>query len=62
MRRDYTLLFIGIWIIIVPFLGFPPSWKKIIFIVTGLIVISIGYAIWREYNKSKEKEMSQIVE
>lgn len=62
MRRDYTLLFIGIWIMAVPFLGFPPSWKKIIFIITGLVVISIGYVIWREYNKNKEKEKLQSVE
>ncbi len=46
----------------VPFLGFPPSWKKIILIITGLIVISIGYAVWREYNKNKEKELSQNVD
>jgi arginine exporter protein ArgO len=61
MKRDYTLLFIGIWIMILPFLGFPTSWKKVLLIVTGLFVVFIGYMVWRErLNKEKQENTQSI--
>lgn len=43
MRKERSLFIIGFWIMALPFLGFPDSWRKILFILTGLILIYIGY-------------------
>lgn len=48
MRKERTLFFIGIWVGILPFLGFPNSWRKIIFIITGLALIYLSYLFRQE--------------
>ena len=61
MRKEKTLLIIGIWVSILPFLGFPDTWRKIFFIITGFAIIYLSYlyyeqvkaAISRDDNASK---------
>lgn len=48
MRKERTLFFIGIWVGILPFLGFPNSWRKILFIITGLALIYLSYLFRQE--------------
>jgi len=48
MRKEKTLFIIGLWVIVLPFLGFPGLWKTIIFILTGLILIYLGYLFYME--------------
>lgn len=43
MRKERSLFIIGFWIMALPFLGFPDLWRKVFFILTGLILIYIGY-------------------
>lgn len=38
-------MLMGVWIMLLPFLGFPSSWGKIIALVSGLIVIILAYAL-----------------
>lgn len=42
-NKNNILAVIGIWIVLIPFLGFPGSWKNIIIIVSGLIIAGISY-------------------
>jgi hypothetical protein len=43
MKTARTLLILGIWIAILPYLGFPYSWKKILLTLSGLGVAYISY-------------------
>ena len=52
MRKERTLFFIGIWIGILSFLGFPNSWRKFLFAISGLAIIYLAY-LFREENKTR---------
>ena len=54
MRKAYTLLFLGIWIAILPHLGFPYSWKDTLTTLSGLLIIYVSFAL---YKASKTKEI-----
>jgi hypothetical protein len=53
MRRARIFLIIGIWVAILPYLGFPYSWKDVLFALTGLVIIFISYLMYEE-NKPKD--------
>lgn len=55
MRRAYILLFLGIWVAVLPYLGFPQFYKNILFSLSGLGVICFSYILYRD-NKKKEAE------
>ena len=43
MRKERTLFLIGLWVVILPFLGFPNSWREVFFVITGLAIIYLAY-------------------
>jgi len=43
MRKEKTLFILGLWIIILPFLGLPSLWKNILFAITGLMLFYLSY-------------------
>jgi len=48
MKRARILLILGIWVAILPYLGFPIFWKNILFTLTGLGLIYFGYILYKE--------------
>lgn len=58
MRKEKTLFIIGLWIIILPFLGFPNTWRKVLFIITGLAIMYMAYLFYLEYKKRLPKDIS----
>ena len=36
---------IGVWVIVLPFLGFPESWKSILAVATGLLIVWVAYRL-----------------
>jgi hypothetical protein len=52
MGRDMFIMLLGIWIAILPFLGFPGSWDRIFFLISGIILISIGISLRRSKNSN----------
>lgn len=64
MRKERSLFIIGFWIIILPFLGFPDNWKKVLFIITGLALFYLAYLFSFEarsrISKSKNTEKSFV--
>ena len=46
MKKDISLITLGVWIVVVPFLGFPGTWKTIIFVISGLAVVLLT-VLWR---------------
>jgi hypothetical protein len=57
MRKEKTLLIIGIWVAILPFLGFPNTFRKILFVLTGLALMYLAYLFYLEY-KARLLKMS----
>lgn len=55
MKQARILLALAIWVAILPYLGFPNSWKNIIFTITGLGLALFAYSIYREYKITKGK-------
>ncbi len=46
MTKQRLLFFIGIWVAVLPFLGFPSSIRKIFFLMTGLGIILLSYFMY----------------
>jgi len=53
MRKAYILLVMGVWVAILPYLGFPYSWNDFLETLSGLGIIYISYLFYREL-KTKE--------
>ncbi|KKR74907.1 MAG: hypothetical protein UU17_C0004G0031 [Candidatus Nomurabacteria bacterium GW2011_GWA1_40_8] len=53
MKKAYILLVLGIWVAVLPYLGFPYSWKDILFTITGLGLICLSYIMYKESKKEE---------
>ena len=63
MRKARTFLILGIWTAILPYLGFPHSWKNILFILTGLVIVYLSYIMYQEHKeKTGEKSFDNFRE
>ncbi|MCE9585190.1 hypothetical protein K8Q94_01015 [Candidatus Nomurabacteria bacterium] len=60
MKKARIFLAIGIWTIVLPYLGFPIFWKNILFLFTGLIVIFFAYQMYKEYKILNKKNDIKI--
>lgn len=56
MRKEKTLLIIGLWVLILPFLGFSITFKKVLFAITGLAIIYLGYLFYLETKNRLSKQ------
>lgn len=56
MRKSRMLLILGVCMAVLPYLGFPYSWKDILFTICGFIVIFFSYLLYTDYKKSEKKE------
>lgn len=55
MRRERILLILGIWVAILPYLGFPYFWKNTLFTLSGIILIYHSYALYK-IQQAREKK------
>ena len=53
MQRARILLVFSIWIAVLPYLGFPTSWKNFLFTLTGLVLAYLSYVLYKEYRINK---------
>jgi len=58
MRKEKTLFILGLWIMIVPFLGFPNSFRKALFVLTGFSIVYLSYLFYLE----TKQRLSKIIE
>ena len=56
MRKERTLLVLGLLIIALPYSGFPSSWKTFIFLIIGLCILYISYLFYTQAKKNIPKE------
>ena len=63
MRTERTLFIAGIWIAVLPYLGFPYSWKNVLFTISGLGLLYVSYTLYRaKQAKPEEKESDNFSE
>ncbi len=56
MSKARIIFIFGVWVAILPYLGFPTTWKSILFTLTGLVLIYFSYTFHQKNSKSKEKQ------
>ena len=62
MRKARILLILGIWVTILPYLGFPYSWKDLLTTVSGLLIIFFSFVLYKEYKSERDtKENSKVI-
>jgi len=56
MQKARIFLFLGIWITILPYLGFPYSWKDILTTLSGLGLVYVSFMLYKESKKGEIKK------
>jgi hypothetical protein len=59
MRKEKTLLVLGVWVAVLPFLGFPDSWRTVFFVLSGFALIYLSYIFYQESRVRKESNDSK---
>ena len=59
MRKEKTLFIIGLWVAVLPFLGFPINVRKVLFLLTGLAVMYLAYLFYLEVKARLIKDLNQ---
>ncbi|MBI5139721.1 hypothetical protein HZA26_03890 [Candidatus Nomurabacteria bacterium] len=61
MRKVRMLLITGVWVAILPYLGFPQFYKNLLFSLTGFVVMYFSY-VWYRENKKEDKNFDTFSE
>ena len=56
MNKAYMFLILGIWVTILPYLGFPSSWKDVFYTLTGLGLVFLSYLLYKDSKARKDNE------
>jgi len=56
MSKTKILFIVGIFIVVLPYLGFPYLWKNVLFAIGGLGIAFIAYILNREAKKENMPE------
>lgn len=62
MSKSKTLFAIGIWVGILPYLGFPFALKNLLFSITGLLIIYIWWNVYKIGKQNKEQNFENFSE
>lgn len=57
MLKARLVLILGIWVAILPYLGFPFFIKNILFVITGFIFIYFSFVLYKEYKEENGGEI-----
>lgn len=60
MRKERTLFFIGIWVAILPYLGFFESWRRVLYIITGVGLVYLAYLFYTESKARTGKDENRV--
>ena len=56
MTKAYIILVLGVWIAVLPYLGFPASWKNILATISGFGLMYVSFVLYKEYKAQEIKE------
>ena len=59
MIRQRLIFFIGLWVALLPFLGFPKNFRTVLFVLTGLGLIAISYFMYIQIKAVAETSVSK---
>lgn len=59
MRKERTLFILGIWVMVLPFLGFPVAVRQAFFVLTGAGIAFIAYLLYLA--KKSERPRTQKI-
>jgi len=54
MSKARIILVLGTWVAILPYLGFPSSWKNILFTLSGLVLMYFSYIMYKNSKKNDD--------
>lgn len=57
MSKAKIFLTIGVWVAVLPYLGFPYGFRNILFSLTGLFIVYLSYSMYLENKKKEGKKM-----
>ncbi len=55
MSKEKIIFILGIWIAVLPYLGFPLSLKNSLLLITGLSLVYLGYLLYKDAKASEKK-------
>lgn len=53
MSQRQVLMVFGVWLAVLPFLGFPSDWKPVLACLSGLLVVFLAYRL-KPVNATKD--------
>lgn len=56
MRKAYILLILGIWVTVLPYLGFPYSLKDVLLTLTGIGLVGLSYMFYKEFRARQNRK------
>ncbi|MFA5095177.1 MAG: hypothetical protein WC447_00735 [Candidatus Paceibacterota bacterium] len=56
MTKVKIIFGLGVWVAVLPYLGFPYSFKNILFSISGLAIICFGYMLYRDFKAGETEE------
>ena len=48
MSKEVAIIALGVWVIIIPYLGVPMSWRTVLLVLTGIAVMVLGFLLRSE--------------
>ena len=48
MSKEMTVIVLGVWVMLVPYLGVPGSWRTAILVISGLTLVLVGFFLRTE--------------
>lgn len=62
MKKDLSIIILGLVVVITPFLGIPTSWKNVVFVVVGLTISVFAYLLQKNMNDDKYARVEKRTE
>jgi hypothetical protein len=65
MSKQRTIIVLGVIVALIPYSGFPSSWKTIFFLLCGIGIVVLGYQLDKEIkrlNKDTEGGLTSFVD
>jgi asparagine N-glycosylation enzyme membrane subunit Stt3 len=67
MSKELVIILLGILVALMPYLGFPGSWKTVFSIVIGIVIAGVAFIVrqerlWKERETPSEHRADTFVE
>ena len=59
--QEKILIGLGVWLFVLPFLGFPESWKLWLTAITGVVIIYVG-ALLLKHARERQRALATDTE